>query len=268
MRVAIQGQAGSFHEQAAYQWYGSACEIVPCASFADMFTVYESGEADAIVCAVENTLYGSINEVYQLIEDCSAPIIGEVKLHINQQLIATSGASLQTITQVYSHPVALAQCRQYLAATLPHAELIEFFDTAGAVEYIQTLRDTHVAAIAGTQAASLHAMPVLARNIQDSEHNYTRFFVLDAISTPVKPNRSALVITTAHKPGALAEVLQVFASHDINLEKLQSQPIANKPWEYKFYIVVDAAGDQLVRAVKRIENNEHEAVLLGEFKGV
>jgi len=119
MIVAIQGQSGSFHEQVAKQWYGASVDILPCTTFRDVFDAYDSGDADAIVTAVENTIYGSINEVYQRIEACEAPIVGEVKLAIEQMLIANPGTKLTDITEVYSHPVALAQCQGWLKKQLP-----------------------------------------------------------------------------------------------------------------------------------------------------
>ncbi len=265
MRIAIQGQAGSFHEQVAHQWYGPQAECIPCTTFTEVFDTYEAGEADAIVAAVENTLYGSINEVYQRIEECSAPIIGEVKLAIDQTLITLPGAKLSDITEVYSHPVALAQCRQFLKQHLPDAEMIEFFDTAGAVEYLKEQGSIHMAAIAGERAASLHGLPILRRSIQDSGNNLTRFLVLEGADTSPQANRASLVITTNHKPGALVEVLQVFADAGINLAKLQSQPIVGSPWQYKFFIVVDCAGDKLYDAVERIEKSDHAVTLLGEY---
>lgn len=268
MNIAIQGQGGSFHDHVAMQWFKSACDIVPCTSFADVFEAYESGDADAIVCAVENTIYGSINEVYQLIEDCSAPIIGEVKLQVNQHLIGLGSATPKTITEIYSHPVALAQCRNFLSAHYPHAELIEYFDTAGAVEFVKSLNSPTAAAIAGEQAATLYGLPVIAKNIQDSEHNHTRFLILQATDTDPRANRAALVVTTTHKPGALAEVLNTFAAAGVNLEKLQSQPIVGKPWEYKFYMVVDTAGSALRAVVEQIEKSDHAVALLGEYVGV
>lgn len=264
MIVAIQGQAGSFHEQAAHTWYGTSIDILPCTTFADVFAAFEAGDADAIITAVENTIYGSINQVYQYVEDCDAPIIGEVKLAIDQHLIGHPGAKLSDITEVYSHPVALAQCRHWLTKHLPQAELIEFFDTAGAVEYIKT-GNKHMAAIAGEQAATLYTMPIIQRSIQDSSDNITRFLALEAAPTPAHANRSSLVITTSHKPGALVEVLQVFAAAGINLAKLQSQPIVGHPWSYKFFMVVDCAGEELYQCVRQIEKNDHQVTLLGEY---
>lgn len=265
MRIAIQGQAGSFHEQVALQWFGPTAHIVPCTTFTDVFDTYESGDADAIVTAVENTIYGSINEVYQHIEECSAPIIGEVTLAIDQMLIANPGTTQEDITEIYSHPVALAQCRDYIAANLPQAEMIEFFDTAGAVEYVKEQGGTHMAAIASEHAALLYTMPIITRSIHTHGNNVTRFLVLQNADTPQHANRASLVVTTTHKPGALVEVLQIFAHAEINLAKLQSQPIVDSPWHYKFFIVVDCAGEALYRAIAQIEQSDHSVTLLGEY---
>ncbi len=265
MLVAIQGQAGSFHEQVAKQWYGASVDILPCTTFREVFDAYAAGEADAIVTAVENTIYGSINQVYQLIEACEAPIVGEVKLAIDQMLIARPGTTLADITEVYSHPVALAQCQKWLKKHLPQAELIEFFDTAGAVEFIKEEGAAHTAAIAGTQAAALYGMPIIATSIQDSRDNITRFLVLEAAGTPANSNRASLVVTTSHKPGALVEVLQTFADAGVNLAKLQSQPIIGQPFNYKFFIVVDCAGEPLYKLVEQIEKSDHQVTLLGEY---
>ncbi len=265
MNVAIQGQAGSFHEQVAKQWYGDSVTIIPCTNFRDAFKAFGSGEADALVTAVENTIFGSINEVYQLIEECEAPIIGEVKLAIDQMLVVNPGATLADITEVYSHPVALAQCRKWLSVHLPDAECIEFFDTAGAVEYIKTEGRRNMAAIAGSQAAALYDMSILARSIQNHKDNSTRFLVLEPTGTPAESSKASLVVTTSHKPGALVEVLQVFADAGVNLAKLQSQPILGKPWQYKFFIDVDCAGEPLYDVVAKIEKSDHQVTLLGEY---
>lgn len=266
MIVAIQGIAGSFHEQVAHQWYGSSVDILPCATFREVFDAYASGDADAIVTAVENTLYGSINEVYQHIEACDAPIVGEVKLAIEQMLITRPGTKLTDITEVYTHPVALTQCQSWLKKHLPQAELIDFFDTAGAVEFIKQEGAPHMAAIAGEQAAKLYDLPVLARSIQDHTDNITRFLILEPSDTPpAGANRASLVVTTSHRPGALVEVLQAFAGAGINLVKLQSQPIIGQPFNYKFFIVVDCAGQKLYDILERIEASDHQVTLLGEY---
>lgn len=265
MRIAIQGQAGSFHEQAARQWYGPDATIVPCMTFGDVFQTYARGQADAIVVAVENTIYGTINETYRHIESCSAPIVGEVTLTIQQTLITNPGTKLEDITAVYSHPVALSQCQHFLQEHLPNATQIEYFDTAGAVEFIKQHGSPHLAAIAGETAAQLYNMPILKRHIQDGQDNITRFLVLDPIATVADANRATLVVTTTHQPGSLLEILRTFANQSINLASLQSQPIIGQPWNYKFFITVDAAGPSLHRAINKITSTGHKVTLLGEY---
>lgn len=265
MRIAIQGQAGSFHEQAAKQWYGSDVTIVPCVTFGDVFQAYARSKADAIVVAVENTIYGTINETYRHIESCSAPVVGEVTLTIQQALITNPGTTLEDITAVYSHPVALSQCRQFLQKHLPQAAQIEYFDTAGAVEFIKQQGSPHLAAVAGEAAAQLYNMPILKRHIQDSQDNITRFLVLDQTMTVADANRATLVVTTAHQPGSLLEILRTFADQSINLTSLQSQPIVGQPWNYKFFMTVDAAGPSLHRAINKITSTGHKITLLGEY---
>ena len=266
MRIAIQGQAGSFHEQAAKQWYGPDATIVPCVTFGDVFQTYARGQADAIVVAVENTIYGTINETYRHIESCSAPIVGEVTLTIQQTLITSPGTKLEDITSVYSHPVALSQCHQFLQEHLPQAAQIEYFDTAGAVEFIKQQGSSRLAAIAGETAAQLYNMPILKRHIQDGQDNITRFLVLDPTATVTDADRATLVVTTAHQPGSLLEILRTFANQSINLASLQSQPIIGQPWNYKFFITVDAAGPSVHRAINKNTATGHKVTLLGEYQ--
>ena len=255
MHIAIQGQAGSFHDQAARQWYGTGAEIVPCTTFSEVFAAYDDGSADVIITAVENTLFGSINEVYRYIEECE------------QMLIGLPNAKISDITEVYSHPVALSQCRYFLQEHLPQATPIEFFDTAGAVEFIKQNSSRHCAAIASQTAAELYNLPILQRSIHDNPDNITRFLVIEPSNAPADANRASLVITTDHQPGALVEVLQIFAKRRINLAKLQSQPIVGQPWKYKFFIVVDCAGQPLYQAIRDIERSNHEVTILGEYVG-
>jgi len=267
MKIAIQGQAGSFHQQAAQIFYHSTpFDILPCATFADAFRALEDNEADALVVATDNSLYGSINEVYQLIEASSEPIIGEVALNIAQHLIAHPSATSESITEIYSHPVALAQCRNFLTTMFPDAELIEYFDTAGAVEMVRDMKSPVMAAIAGETAAKLYNLPIIRRDIHDYAHNVTRFAVLESRDNAPDANRASLVITTTHQPGALVEVLQAFAQANINISHLQSQPIIDAPGRYKFFITVDSAGNPLYRVCEKIEQGDHQITLLGEYR--
>ena len=266
MKVAIQGQAGSFHALVAEKWYGDKHQLVECRSFGDVFEAYQSGKADAIITAVENTVYGSINEVYQLIASSTATIVGEVKLPVQQHLIGRPDTNLTNVKQIYSHPVALAQSHNNLRRFCPQAELIEFSDTAAAVEYVKQLDSKDVAAVGSLAAAKLHDLPVIQADVHDNDANLTRFLVLEAAANSQNANRSSLIIRTNHQPGALVEALSVFANLDINLVKVQSQPIVGKPWQYNFFVVADCAGSQLAESVRRITQAGHSVRVLGEYQ--
>lgn len=267
MRIAIQGEAGSFHHQVASDWFGETANIVPCGSFNEVFGALARHDADMIVTAVENSLYGSINEVLDLIESYRFPIVGEVFLRVEQQLIGLPGADLKKLTKVYSHPVALAQCEAFLDANLPKAERIEHHDTAASVEFIKKLNDPHAAAIAGRTAAELYDVPILAETIEDNKANYTRFLVLSPreISVP-GANKASLVVTTDHTPGALGRVLAAFSDRGANLTKLQSRPIVGQPWKYRFYIDVETTPAVLADALHAIQKDGAAATVLGTYE--
>lgn len=268
MKIAIQGKAGSFHAAAAAVWASTQpLEFVECSSFLDVFHELETRHVDTVIAAVENTVYGSINEVYQLIDTANVPIVGEIKLPIAQQLIAHAGTKLKNIKEIYSHPVALAQCQQTLARLVPNAKLVEYFDTAAAVEFVRSSDKQSLAAIGSSQAAALHELEIIHPDVHDSPHNMTRFLVLSRQNSVRRhTDRTSVVVTTNHQPGALVEVLQLFAQAKINLAKLQSQPILGQPWQYKFFIVADDAGDKLDETLRAIESTGHSVKLLGKYR--
>ena len=265
MRVAIQGELASFHDVAAKQWFGEEVMTVSCESFSEVFGSLNRHESDACVVAIENSLYGSINQVYDLIESHSYPIIGEVHLPIHQQLIAQ--ADRAEITHIYSHPVALAQCEAFLDANYPDAKRVEFQDTAGAVRFIGEQQNPNYAAIASKEAAGIYGLEVINQNIEDNPANFTRFLVLQPNGiVPDDANRTSLVLTTTHTPGALAKILNVLAEHGINLSKLQSRPIVGKPWHYKFYLVLDAAGPDLGATISEMRKYTESLKVLGQYR--
>ncbi len=194
MRIAIQGQAGSFHHAVAKRYFSREIELVCCETFHEVFASLKASRADQAVCAIENTLYGSIADNYDLLVRYQFPIVGEEIEHIHQNLIARPHTKVTEIAEVYSHPVALDQCREWLEANLPNTEIIEHHDTAGAVEYVRSLDSPHAAAIAGAQAASLYDMPILMPDIEDEKTNLTRFFILDPQgTTPANADKASLV---------------------------------------------------------------------------
>lgn len=267
MKIAIQGEPGSFHFLAARHYYGAQGELVCCPSFASVFKALEEGQADRAIVAIENSLYGSIVEVYDLLQAHHYPIVGEVIEHITQNLITLPGASLESITHVYSHPVALAQCATFLDEKLPHATRVGSEDTAGSVEIIKELGNPAFAAIAGTVAAEMHDLPILTAGIQDQKQNFTRFLAIEPTGKKSEDtNKTSLIITTSHEPGALYKALGIFAAASINVTKLQSRPIPDKPWNYEFYIDIETAGVALQQCIEQLHDQGCQVDVLGEYK--
>lgn len=266
MKIAIQGEAGSFHELAAHRWFGTSIDLICCPTFGGVFAAMQNNQADAAVVAVENSLYGSINEVYDLLQKFSFPIIGEIPERIHQNLITLSGTDPKDITQVFSHPVALAQCSEFLDKNLPRAERIELHDTAAAVEHIKDMGNPGYAAIASSSAAALHGLPILQAAIEDQTTNFTRFLVLQKNPTHIQTaNKASLILQTNHQPGALYRVLGVFADANVNIVKLQSRPIIGKVWKYQFYLDVQTAGRPLQNFISEITSQGCEITILGEY---
>lgn len=266
MRVAIQGSSGSFHHQAVKAWFGEGVAIVPSETFTKAFLYLEEHKADVALLAVENSIHGSLTETLDLIEQHHFPIVGELYLRIHQQLIGLAGAKTQDIKYVYSQPVALAQCNNYLATHLPQATPVDYHDTTASVQYVKEQNDPSLAAVAGSDAAKEYGMSVLAENIEDNKQNFTRFLIIDPNGkAPAGANKSSLVLTTTHLPGSLAHVLTIFAQAGVNLTKLQSRPIVGDAWKYRFYIDLEVAGPKLHELLNEVRQTGAVATVLGEY---
>lgn len=271
LKVAIQGDEASFHDIATNKFFPKNTERVFCNNFADTFRALTQDISDFALCAIENSLYGSITEVYDLLLKNKVYIIGEVYLHIGQCLIGLPGAMLSDILSVYSHPVALAQCEQYLDVNLASAQRLEYHDTAASVELIKAEDNPTKAAIASREAATLYGMAVIAESIETNKHNYTRFVVLSKSKTNIatKSNKTSLIIKTDHTPGALYMALGCFAKRSINLTKIQSRPIVGKAWHYMFYMDVNigASEEEFIAANKELAQQGCEVTILGSYLG-
>lgn len=187
-------------------------------------------------------------------------------MRIAQQLAARVGTTLAAITHVYSHPVALAQCEHFLETNLPTAQQVAYHDTAAAAEYIAARPGA--AAIASRSAAALHGLEVVRENIEDNKANYTRFMCIErGVRQPnALANKASLVVETNHKPGALAHILSIFASANVNVSKLQSRPIIGEVWRYRFYIDVETAGPTLHKLVAQCQAGGARVSVLGEYE--
>jgi len=270
-KVAIQGQKYSFHDQAVKAFFGNEATVIACESFAEVFESVQNGEAETGLVAIENSLYGSINQVYDLLLKKNFWISGEVFLKISHCLIGLEGAKLSSVTEVHSHPVALAQCEAFLDTHLPGAERFEHHDTAGSARDIKKWNDPHKAAIASREAAEAYDLQILQERIETHHQNYTRFVIIEKQSlTNPRATKTSLVITTKEdtKAGALYEALGAFAQRNINLSLLHSRPLIGKAWHYMFYIDVDAGleDSKLQAALKELETLRCNVTILGTYK--
>lgn len=237
MKIAIQGEPGSFSHETALKMMPGA-EIVPCALSAEVFASLAAEKVDGAVIPIENSLAGSVLEHFDLLLTHDVRVTAETLLRIRHNLIGMPGASVESIERVSSHPVALAQCRRFLAAH-PQMKAIVFYDTAGSVKQVMEQRDAHAGAIASQSAARCYGAEVLAAGIEDNPENYTRFFLVrrsgDAEIDP-EANKFSVAFSLEHRPGSLAAALNELSALGTNLTKIESRPVHGKPWEYVFYV--------------------------------
>ena len=240
VRVAFQGERGAFSEEAARRILGDGIEPCPKREFDQMFESVIRDEADCAVVPIENTLAGSVIKNYDLIVENDLEIVGEVVLRVAHNLIAPKGIALEKIRRVYSHPVALAQCEDFLRklrANVPALEVLPAYDTAGAVKMVVESRRHDEAAIASRIAAGIYKAQILAAGIESNPQNFTRFFVMarpDRRKLPrlrhvSKTLKTSIVFRTTNKPGALFHALEAFAKGKIDLTKIESRPIVGRP---------------------------------------
>lgn len=267
-RIAVQGIVGSFHEDAALKYFGEKIKIVECKSFTSVCQLVDTDKVDFAVMAIENSIAGSLLKNYQLIRDYHLRIIGEIYLHIQMNLMAVSGVKQADITDIYSHPIALQQCMEYLEKYFPDVELHEGIDTAGAAKFISETRPLNAAAIGNLRSAELYKLEVLETGIETNKKNYTRFLILAKHANPTeKANKASLCFEVGHFYGSLARVLNVFAENEINLTKIQSVPVIGKPNEYTFHVDVEWEElENYERAIHQVLKSVSSLAILGEYE--
>lgn len=235
VRVAFQGEIGSYSHEASEAYFGSEIAVKPCRTLQEVFRAVETERVRFGVVAVENSYEGSINETYDLLATTTSKVCGELEVRVRHCLIGKPGTKQGNIATVYSHPQALAQCARYLR--VHKLEGIPTYDTAGSVKLIKTMRSRRVAAIASRRAAELNSMQIISEGIEDSGVNYTRFLVLGKKTVPRSGNdKTSIIFGVEHKPGSLYRALRALSSRGINLTKIESRPVKRKPWEYNFYV--------------------------------
>ncbi len=235
MNVAIQGEVGSFSDEAARSFL-PRCSIVPCVTSSDVFDRLERGRVAAALVPIENSLAGPVAQHLDLLLAREAFVQREFRLRIRHNLVAVPGVKVSHIRRVYSHPVALEQCREFFRR---HRQIRpeSFYDTAGSVRHVveQKLRDS--AAIAGSRAAAVYGGHILMRGLEDDKQNFTRFFLVARGRRMVRgANKTSIAFALKNAPGALFKALSVFALRDIDLSKIESRPLRGRPFEYVFFL--------------------------------
>jgi prephenate dehydratase len=270
-RVAFQGERGAFSEEAALKLLGADITLVPCATFDATFSAIRNQVADYVLAPMENSLAGSVHRSFDLLVESRLHIVGEVIIPIVHNLIGLPGASLERIASVESHPVALAQCEQFFIAH-PRLKRIPAEDTAGSVREVMRAGDLARAAIASKRAAELYGAVILQAHLEDDRENYTRFFLLaPPASQPEElpaDDKISLVFQLAHKPGALHHALEPFARRNINMMKIESRPVHGRPWQYRFYLDLQAAANdpEFAAALAELAQHAVELKVLGSYK--
>ena len=272
-RIAIQGLNGSFHDIAAHLFFeGEQIQVSCCSTFEQVFKTMKEDPTAIGMLAIENTIAGSLLHNYELLRDSGTTIVGEHKLHISHCICCLPDDNWDTITEIHSHPVALMQCREFLAQH-PNMKHVEAEDTAGSAKMIAEGQHKGWAAICHADAARQYGLKVLEDHIEDNKHNFTRFLVVtnprkaDFLRSLEQSDKASLVFSLPHEEGSLSKVLTILSFYSINLTKIQSLPVIGHEWEYMFY--VDVTYQNLTRyrqSIDAIIPLTKELKILGEYE--
>jgi prephenate dehydratase len=235
LKVYFQGTSGAYSELAGQTYFGNTAEYVGLTRFEDAISALSNDQDAYTILPIENSLMGSIHRNYDLLLNHEVWIIAEVELRITYNLLCIG--SLDGIREIWSHPAALEQCREFLLENQKY-KIVSFFDSAGAAEVVVRENKTEVGIIAGPHVGAIYGMKTVREKIEDNPMNFTRFLILSRIKKifPRPEAKSTLVFGVKNEPGILFRCLSIFALRNIDLLKLESRPIVGKPWEYIFYI--------------------------------
>jgi prephenate dehydratase len=265
--VAYQGEPGAFSEQAGRAYFGPRARLLPMESFKDVFAYATRHPSGFGVVPLENSVFGSVHQNYDLLLRHELHIVGEMKLRIQLHLMAMPGVSLRAVRSIYSHPQALGQCEDFLRLQ-KNVSAVAFYDTAGAAKMIREDGRKDAAAIASARAASTYGLSILKRNIESNHHNYTRFIVLSRRPGRLeKAAKTSLVFAVKDVAGALFKALAVFALRDVNMLKIESRPHVGKPWEYLFYLDIEGspAEERVLQALNHLDELSTFVRVLGAY---
>jgi prephenate dehydratase len=265
--IAIQGSIASFHDQAAKKFFGNDINVIECGSFREVCDRLSNNLVDYGIIAIENKVAGTILLNYQLIEHYDLNIIGETYLPVELFLLAKDGISLEDITEIISHPMALGQCQEFLSG-LNDVKVSEYKDTAESAKLINHSDKNNVAVIAGNTVADQYNLQKLTANICDEKINFTRFYIMTKGNfNVVNPDKASINLISQSEIGSLSEILLIFKKYRINLTKIQSVPIPNNTQQYIFHLDLEFTNrDELDQSLQEVKKLAQQMKILGIYK--
>ncbi|WP_185851232.1 prephenate dehydratase [Blattabacterium cuenoti] len=273
-KIAIQGIKGCFHHAAVSKYFGRSYpyELMEFFSFKDLAISVVQGDVDVGVMAIENSIAGTILTNYNLLSEYNLiRIVGEVYMPIKHHLMVFPGQKIENIQEIYSHPMAILQCETFLEK-YPEIKISKYYDTAAAAKFISSKKKKDFSAIASEDAAKEYGLEIIYRNIQTIKSNFTRFFVIENIYKKKEDNffnKASLKFKILHTIGSLSQILGIISSLGINMTKIQSIPIIEKPWEYSFYVDIifnDIKDYNMMKEKIRKIVSIHQFSIMGEYK--
>ena len=263
-KVSYQGEHGAYSESAAKKFFNEEIETVPCNSFEDALKLTENGESDYSILPVENSIEGTVGQSIDAITHTKLRAIGEKYFKVEHCLISNS--NLDDIETVYSHPQALGQCSDFIKSR--ELKTVPTYDTAGSVKIIKEINDAHSAAIASNDAGNLYNIPIVKEGIENNPNNYTRFLIFSKIHLEKETNdKTSIIFSVKHEPGALHHILKEFNENEINLTKIESRPNKNTNWEYNFFVdfLGDSSNSKIKSVLDSIEKNTIFLKIIGSY---
>lgn len=266
--VGFQGVSGSFSEQALFEYFGENTQTKAIEYFEDIFIELKNNKIDYGILPIENSSTGAISEVYDLLNKYDFYITGEICVKVDQNLLGIPGATIDDIKEIYSHPQAFSQSSEFLKEH-PNWKLIPYHNTAKSAEYVKNQNNKALAAIGSKRAAKIYGLDIIRANINFNSNNSTRFVVISKeMNEDINNNKISVVFSIPHKVGCLYNVLKCFAENSLNLLKIESRPILNKPWEYFFYVDFEGniKDEKVQNALDAVKNNSLYLKILGNYK--
>lgn len=267
-KIGFYGVRGSFSEEAMIKYFGENKNAMAYEEFEDVFIAVKDGDIDYGVLPIENSSTGAISDVYDLLYKYGFYILGETCIRINQNLVGIKGTTLETITEIYSHPQGFGQSTEFLKSRNDW-KLIPFHSTANSAKLVNDLKDNSKAAIASKRVANIYNLEIIEKNINNQSENFTRFIIIGKeLEKNQKADKVSVVFSLDDKAGTLYKLLSHFAENNINMIKIESRPMKHGPWKYFLY--VDFEGnldiDKVTKALSLIEKNSLYFKLLGSYR--